>query len=80
MCASHHGTDMHVAVIAGMQDKIGVQESDLMCGFHIPSDDPTWEAMILRGEKPTPRRHNCSGKHTGMLTRALCAAFRRQIM
>ena len=71
MCASHHGTDMHVAVITGMQDKIGVQESDLMCGFHVPSDDPTWEAMILRGEKPTPRRHNCSGKHTGMLAHAL---------
>ncbi len=48
-----------------------MQESDLMCGSHTPSDRPTWEAMILRGEKPTPRRHNCSGKHTGMLAHAV---------
>lgn len=71
MCASHHGTDEHVAVVTGMQDKIGVSEADLMCGFHPPSDRATLEAMLLRGEKPTPRRHNCSGKHTGMLAHAL---------
>jgi len=71
MCASHHGTDVHVAVVTGMQDKIGIAESDLMCGSHTPADTATWEAMILRGEKPTPRRHNCSGKHTGMLAHAL---------
>lgn len=71
MCSSHHGTDLHVEVVTGMQAKIGLQESDLMCGAHIPSDSPTWQAMILRGEKPTPRRHNCSGKHTGMLAHAV---------
>jgi L-asparaginase II len=60
-----------VAVVSGMQEKIGLTESDLMCGAHIPADTATWEAMLLRGEKPTPRRHNCSGKHTGMLAHAL---------
>jgi L-asparaginase II len=71
MCASHHGTDDHVAVLAGMQAKIGISEADLMCGTHPPSDSITWKAMILRGEEPTPRRHNCSGKHTGMLGQAV---------
>ena len=71
MCSSHHGTDEHVKVVTGMQEKIGLQESDLMCGSHVPADDPTWQAMILRGELPTPRRHNCSGKHTGMLAHAV---------
>jgi L-asparaginase II len=71
MCSSHHGTDLHVEVVSGMQDKIGVSESDLLCGSHTPSDEETWKAMILRGEQPSPRRHNCSGKHTGMLAHAL---------
>lgn len=31
---------------------------------------PTAEALAKRGEQPTPNRHNCSGKHTGMLAYA----------
>jgi L-asparaginase II len=34
---------------------------------HAPYDRLTAEAMRTRGEKFTPNRHNCSGKHTGML-------------
>jgi L-asparaginase II len=75
MCSSHHGTDEHVEVVTGMQAKIGLQESDLMCGAHVPADSPTWKAMILRGESPAPRRHNCSGKHTGMLAHAVMRGF-----
>ncbi len=71
MCASHHGTDEHVRVVTAMQEKIGIDESDLLCGSHEPADKETWKAMLLRGEKPTPRRHNCSGKHTGMLAHAV---------
>jgi L-asparaginase II len=70
VCASHSGTDEHVAVVRGLQAKIGVTEDDLMCGVHWPYDAPTVEAMKARGEKPTPYRHNCSGKHTGMLAHA----------
>ena len=70
VCASHSGTDEHVAVVRGMQQKIGVTEADLMCGAHWPYDEPTADAMKVRGEKPTPYRHNCSGKHTGMLAHA----------
>lgn len=70
MCASHSGTDEHAAVVRGMQQKIGVAESDLMCGTQVPSHEPTAEALLLKGEKPTPNRHNCSGKHTGMLGQA----------
>ena len=70
MCASHSGTDEQVEVIQGMQAKIGVHEKDLLCGFHTPSHQETARAMILRGEEPSPIRHNCSGKHTGMLAHA----------
>lgn len=67
MCASHVGTDQHVAVVTGAQEKINIKESDMLCGTHPPYDSATLKAMILRGEEPSPRRHNCSGKHTGML-------------
>ncbi len=70
ICASHSGTDEHVATVSGLQAKIGVRESDLMCGVHAPSDEETHNALIARGEAPTPYRHNCSGKHTGMLAHA----------
>ncbi len=67
LCASHSGTDEHVAVVRSIQAKTGVSESDLMCGVHTVYDRKTAEAMRERGEAPTPNRHNCSGKHTGML-------------
>jgi L-asparaginase II len=41
-----------------------------LCGWHPLSHVPTVEAMRARGEIPTPNRHNCSGKHTGMLAAA----------
>lgn len=71
MCASHRGLDIHIAVLEKLQAKIGVQESDLLCGTHPINDKPTAEAMLLRGEKPGQNRHNCSGKHTGFLAQAI---------
>lgn len=67
ICASHAGTDEHFAVLQPLQAKTGVGEGDLHCGIHPPYDKETAEAMRKRGEEPTPNRHNCSGKHTGML-------------
>ena len=71
MCSSHSGTDEHVETVKGMQAKIGVKVTDLMCGVHYPMHAATTDEMKLRGELPTPYRHNCSGKHTGMLAHAL---------
>ncbi len=70
MCASHSGTDDHVAVLRSIQAKANLQETDLMCGFHPLSHAPTVEAMRQRGESVSPNRHNCSGKHTGMMAHA----------
>ena len=71
MCASHHGTDDHVAVIQGIHKKIGVNAGDLLCGMHPPEDRATAERMLKNGEENSPLRHNCSGKHTGMLAHAI---------
>lgn len=70
-CASHMGTDTHVAVLRDLQAKIGINESYLQCGIHPPGHEPTLIAMRERNETPTPNRHNCSGKHTGMLAQAV---------
>jgi L-asparaginase II len=69
-CASHHGLDMHAEAIRGLHAKIGVSAADLLCGTHPLDDAETVKRLILAGEAPTPVRHNCSGKHTGMLAAA----------
>jgi L-asparaginase II len=70
ICSSHAGTDMHVEVVRSIQDATGVNEQDLQCGVHSPLDKATAERLLREVEKLTSNRHNCSGKHTGML--ALC--------
>ncbi len=70
LCASHSGTDEHVRVARGFLEKIGVNESLLQCGTHPPTDKTTRNRIIQAGEKLLPIRHNCSGKHTGMLAYA----------
>ncbi|HUF39124.1 MAG TPA: asparaginase [Anaerolineales bacterium] len=67
LCASHQGTDEHVETAAAIQAKIGIGEPDLGCGIHPPGDRATRARMEAAGEAPTANRHNCSGKHTGML-------------
>lgn len=70
MCASHSGTDEHVAVLRRLQKKIGIDENDLQCGIHPPFDRVTAN-RIIRGEaQSSSLRHNCSGKHSGMLALA----------
>jgi L-asparaginase II len=66
-CASHAGTDEHVAVARSMQMKTGVSEADLLCGVHPPYDEAAADALRERHEPSTPNRNNCSGKHTVML-------------
>lgn len=70
ICASHSGTNEHVRVIEGLQRKIGITEQNLMCGTHMPYDSETANYLIKNNLAPTPNRHNCSGKHTGMLAHA----------
>lgn len=76
MCASHSGTDEHVRVAQSIQSKAGISESELLCGVHPPSDERTAESLHIRGELPTANRHNCSGKHTGMLAYARLMGFK----
>lgn len=71
ICASHEGSEDHVRTAESIQAKAGIHESDLKCGVHMPGDPEAYQALIARGEKPTPNRNNCSGKHSGMLAHAM---------
>ncbi len=66
-CASHSGEKIHVEIAARMLAKVGLSESDLRCGAHLPFYEPEAHRMIAAGEKPTQLHNNCSGKHAAML-------------
>jgi L-asparaginase II len=70
ICASHSGTDQHLQVLSGLQAKVGVSETDLLCGTHQPFHKPSRKTLTKKGLSPTQNHHNCSGKHTGMLAMA----------
>lgn len=70
MCASHSGTDEHLAVLHSLMQKCGLDEEALLCGTHTPYHAATAERLQREGVTPSPGRHNCSGKHTGMLAYA----------
>src|SRR5436190_18800806 len=69
-CASHEGSAMHVQTVTELQKKIGIHESDLQCGAHMPGDVAELKSMISSDRHPTPNYNNCSGKHTAMLAHA----------
>lgn len=69
-CASHEGSDMHVQTVEEMQKKIGIDESFLQCGVHLPGDAEAFKSLIVKGQLPAANRNNCSGKHTAMLAHA----------
>src|SRR5690349_6294331 len=69
-CASHEGSDLHVQTVEGIQKKIGVEESALQCGVHLPGDVEAFKSLIINNKQPTPNQNNCSGKHTAMLAHA----------
>lgn len=70
-CASHDGTPVHVAVVRGYLDKIGLEPEYLACGAHWPFNREARAALERSGQRPNVLHNNCSGKHTGMLAAAL---------
>lgn len=67
-CASHNGETVHVSIVRKFLKRIGLDESALQCGSHAPL------VYSVGGQKGpikaeySPVYHNCSGKHTGMLS------------
>jgi len=74
MAASHNGEPYHVAAVASILAKIGLEASALRCGAHAPSYEPAARALGSLGTMPTALHNNCSGKHAGIL--ATCVHLR----
>lgn len=70
ICASHSSEPRHLEVVAGLMEKVGIDEQDLSCGPHTPLSSAVAQAVARGSATPTPRWSNCSGKHTGMLALA----------
>lgn len=70
MAASHTGQAFHVEAVRSILAKIGLDESALQCGPHLPYNEAAAHAMIRTGEPASRVHNNCSGKHAGIL--ALC--------
>jgi L-asparaginase II len=73
MAASHTGEPFHVPAARSILYKIGLDESALQCGAHLPYNAEAAADLQRRGIEPTPIYNNCSGKHAGIL--ALCKAI-----
>ena len=73
MSSSHFGEPFHVEAVASILRKIGMDESALQCGAHLPYNEGAAQQLIREDRKPTPIYNNCSGKHAGIL--ALCKAI-----
>ncbi len=74
-CASHEGSDMHVQAVIALQKKIGVEESHLQCGAHMPGNVDEFKSLIIHNRQPRTNHNNCSGKHTAMLAHAKMRAL-----
>ncbi|WP_165822569.1 asparaginase [Paenibacillus montanisoli] len=70
MCASHQGTEAHIAVLEEMLKRTGVKEEQLVFGESLPASQNARDELLRRGGKPRKLYHVCAGKHIGML--ALC--------
>ncbi len=67
-CASHNGARIHVDLVAAWLGDLGLAESDLRCGSHMPKDPPENARLTCAHESPCQMHNNCSGKHSGFLT------------
>jgi L-asparaginase II len=66
-CASHNGEPEHVAVVARMLARAGLDADALECGAHWPYREPIQRQMAAAGVEPSALHNNCSGKHAGFL-------------
>ena len=67
-CASHNGGRIHTSRVETWLTGLGLAESDLRCGAHMPKDPAESRRLICSDTAPCQIHNNCSGKHAGFLT------------
>jgi L-asparaginase II len=71
MMGSHSGSELHQKVVKENLERIGLDESYLKCGVHVPYELTRKGYIPYEGQTFSPLGHNCSGKHSGQLALAL---------
>jgi len=69
-CASHNGEEAHMQVLLPWMERVGLSPAQLECGPSLPLEKAASEKLLRNGGSASRELHNCSGKHTGMLTLA----------
>lgn len=69
-CASHNSELIHTQAVTQWLDRLGLSVDNLECGSAYPSYQQAAFELIKAGGTSTKAHHNCSGKHSGMLTLA----------
>jgi L-asparaginase II len=67
IAGSHSGENTHLETVLSILNKIGLDESALQCGAHMPFDDVSAKQLRAENREPGVLHNNCSGKHSGML-------------
>ncbi len=67
IAGSHSGESAHLEAVFSILKKIGLDESALKCGAHMPFDDEAAKLLRAENRAPSALHNNCSGKHAGML-------------
>jgi L-asparaginase II len=71
ICSSHSGEPIHTETVKHILDTIGLDETYLKCGIHIPYSAEVAKELLITNKTPGPIYCNCSGKHSGMLAACL---------
>ncbi len=69
-CASHNSEDIHVDTVTQWLNRLDLGVENLECGKAFPSYQKAAHQLIREGKDSSKAHHNCSGKHSGMLTLA----------
>lgn len=67
MVSSHRSEDFHQRVLMQMKNKIGVDETGLVCAPSYPLHEESRTEYIKKEGHKRRILHNCSGKHMGVL-------------
>lgn len=70
ICSSHSGQYFHLKSITSLLNKIGLNESHLLCGSAYPYNEHIKNELIRKDQRPSSLHNCCAGKHAGML--AVC--------
>ena len=71
-CASHIAEPRHTESVKSWLARMQLTVADLENGLAMPEHKASRISMYKDDQGPTKQHHNCSGKHTGMLTMAKC--------